>query len=146
MLPEDMNTFNIQVLRIVATLYKAMPRTMHVQIPIATGSQQNDKDISSFASGTITWLHRNIYVTGTLHPSGAIINAQLSALTYGVLQKQEQNAPELTFGELVLDAASQPASQDEATVSELLVRRLLGDLTFGANNLKLPLVRAGRPF
>ncbi len=139
MLPDDTGRFHIQVLRIIAALYRAMPRTMHVQVPIATGTGQNDKEASSFASGTIVWLHRNLYVTGTLHPSGAIVNAQLSAIAYRILQREEQIG---TLGQLVLDATKQPASEDEAAVAGLLARRLIGETV--STNTELPHSEANR--
>jgi hypothetical protein len=132
MTADNILEFNIQVMRAIAALYKQHPAVtiLGAEQIAATQIHQTDPDFEKkmdTVSGTLRWLFRNRIVTGTFDESTrfpAIFDAQLSGYAYLLLSANEPNAQNQTLGEVVISASTQPGTQEESRVAELLVRRL----------------------
>jgi hypothetical protein len=128
----DKLEFNIQVMRAIAALCEQHPTTIILgseQI-LATPIDRTDpafEERMEFVCGTIRWLFRNGFITGTFDESvrfAPVFNAQLSASAYQLLSANEPNAQNQTLGELAISASSQPGTKEESVAAELIVRRL----------------------
>jgi hypothetical protein len=135
MTADNILEFNIQVMRAVAALYKQHPAitVLGSEQILASPISQTDpifEERMEFVCGTIRWLFRNSFVTGTFDESvrfPGVFDAQLSASAYRILSANEPNAQNhQTLGELAISAASQPGTREESVTSELVVRRLGG--------------------
>jgi hypothetical protein len=130
MTADNILEFNIQVMRAMAALYKQHPAVTVLDAEKILASPISPTDPAFYKqtetiTGTLQWLFRNGFVTGTFDDqSPAILDAQLSKSACRILSANEPNAQNQTLGELAVSASLQPGTREESIVAELVVRRL----------------------
>jgi hypothetical protein len=137
MTQENISLFKVQVLRVLAHLYKNFPAPITIEHSTLLNNSENEGGgvtvelESGSEAGTILWLYNQGFVAGNLLEgnsrhgtrTAAITKAQLTATSLRILESPEQNANGVPLGELLVTSAF---SGSEATAADILSRRILG--------------------
>jgi hypothetical protein len=107
--------FNEQLTRAIAMLYKAHPTPISyfpsdsLWTPEITERDADYQNKSSVSGGTLTWLHRNNFISGQYSAKGfgsEIVGAQLTGSGYRIACTKEGNYGNRTLGEIACSAQS----------------------------------------
>ncbi len=124
MTQDNIATFELQALRVMATLYTEHPRVSHVvcQSLLVGHHDMNDPDYRlrfKEAAGTIRWLHRNGVVIGDLHAGedlAAIGDAQLSLTAYAKLRAAEGETGK-SLGRIIIETLAKGRGPETAALA-----------------------------
>lgn len=122
--------FNAEVLRAIAILYDNHPKQMTLEFSDLSEmlpGQPHTREDEAYTQGTFKWLIDNGFINGTWHENICELSyGQLTALTWGILQRNDTNTSVQPLGEAVSQGAKLGPDQ-MSRIAELLMRRLMGD-------------------